>query len=152
MSAVRPGTHADRSAVAGVILSRVGFHTTRAVVENRVAQMVNRSRRRPDGHRLLVAGGAGKVEGFLYAERSERFELLVEDPLWLVHYVAARPGPRAGAVYVALLRAMREAAGGVPMLVGAWTHRALQRGRGRERLGRIYRRLGMREVAAAWEW
>ena len=150
---VRKGGHPDRAAIASVILSRVGFHTERRVVEGRVAQMVNRARKRPGECRLLVAGREGAVEGFGYAERAERFELFTapEEAVWMVQYVAAAPGPLSGRVYVALLRGLK-AACDAPVLFGAWTHRALQGGRGLERLGRLYGRLGMRHVASAWEW
>ena len=148
---VRRGTHGDKAGVVAVVLSRVGFHTTRAVVAGRVEVMVNRSHKRPEERCLLVAGRGAAVEGFAYAERAQRFELFTEEAVWMVHYVAARPGALAGRVVVALLRALREAAD-APVLCGAWTHEALQGGRGRERLGRLYRRLGMREVAVAWEW
>ena len=149
---VRRGAHTDKGGVCAVIMSRVGFHTTKEVVRNRVEQMVNRSRRRPRECMLLVAG-TGRVDGFAYAERTERFELFTaeEEALWWVQYVAARPFAGAGRVYVALLRSMKERAD-APLLCGAWSHRALQGGRGRERLGRLYARLGMRQVASAWEW
>ena len=149
---VRRGVHTDKEGVCAVIMSRVGFHTTKAVVRNRVEQMVNRSRRRPRESMLLVAWG-GRVDGFAYAERTERFELFTaeEEAIWWVQYVGARPCARAGRVYVALLRAMKERAD-APLLCGAWTHRALQGGEGQEKLGRLYARLGMRQVATAWEW
>ena len=149
---VRRGAHPDKGGVCAVLMGRVGYHTTREVVRNRVEQMVNRSRRRPRECMLLVAV-SGRVDGFAYAEKTERFELFTadEEAIWWVQYVVARPCPQAGRVYVALLRAMKERAD-APLLVGAWTHRALQGGKGRERLGRLYARMGMRQVAAAWEW
>ena len=150
---IERATHGDKAGVAAVVMSRVGYHTTKAVVSNRVEQMVNRSCRRPKQHCLLVDRRGGRVEGFAYAELSERFELFTadEERLWMVHYVAARPGPVTGRVYVALLRAMKRDLG-APILVGAWRHRALQGGKGMETLGRLYARLGMRQVASAWEW
>ena len=150
---IRPATHADKGGIVSVAMSRVGFHTERRVVANRVEQMVNRARKTPRENVLLVLAGDAGVAGFGFMHRAQRFDLFVDEgeAQWIVVYAAVRDRAGAGRWYVALLSAMRDAAD-APMVVSAYAHEALQGGEGMEKLGRLYGRMGLRQVASAWEW
>ena len=86
---VRKVQDGDRKALVELLMEKYRFHTSRAVVQDRVNTVVRKGRKGGD-YRCLVAEDGDGIQGFIFATREGRYGLFVADFVWSVHFVEAR--------------------------------------------------------------